>query len=314
MSGPPNPIPPARGNAATYDLRDVIPPYRESQGRNPPLSSREQVRIYEVEQMRKNAHDWLEVAYEEPFPLYHELHLLHPYPLEQQELAALSFKVRQWGWRAEQWFASIDGLDLSDWTQWTFMAGLHSSDLLRTDYAWDTSVPFRLPKGVPITEPDAATRQRWHPDATVEDVQDAAWHEMPIDMGGPANVALHGHLKDPGGRRGAALSRIRDYLALHTETIPDNPYDRSQWQHGARLKILQVAGTSGQVRLRPAFHPDVLSYTVGEPLSPPTRITALAADGAATVTQSLDEGGTTATLTITVTAGEIVRTYTVVAQ
>ena len=235
------------------------------------------------------ANDWLSTQFSEAFPHFHEMHLMHPNPVEARDLAQISLRVRKLGWRAAEWVATIEGLDRTNPTHYSWIRQLQAGrpKFIETTTAWDVSVPFRTPDGIPVTRPTLEQHEQWQPETNLWDVEDAAMHELELGMGGPASMFLHDLLTATGSLtvgtvnapgmvdREVNRARVVQYLN-HYRTIdlarnlPEDIYSPLHWGHDTRLKTLvltePVASGGTAIALTPEFDPETLNYTVSQPL------------------------------------------------
>ena len=274
-------------NDGLRDLRAEVPMWRN------PLTFTAERFDYDrgrvIAKLQEVANAWLACQFSDAFPNFHEMHLLHPNPVEARDLALISLRVRKIGWRAAEWKATFEGLDNTDHTHFAWILGhlIGRPKFLETTRAWDLSVPFRTPDGIPITRPSLEQHEQWQPETNLWDVEDAAMHELELGMGGPASMYLHdlltatgsltvGTVNAPGKTdREVNRARVVQYLN-HYRTIPlsrdlpEDIYSPLYWGHDARLKSLvltePVAVGSTVIALTPDFDPETLSYTTGQPL------------------------------------------------
>ena len=274
-------------NDRIQDLRAELPRWQR-----PPTATPDEFdawRVWFLKKLQEITNKWLACQFENAFPNFHELHLLHPNPVEARDLARISLRVRKIGWRAAEWKATLEGLDNTESVHYSWMLALYNGrpNFLETTRAWDVSVPFRTPDGIPITRPSLEQHEQWQPETNLWDVEDAAMHELEIGMGGPASMYLHdlltatgsltvGTVNAPGKTdREVNRARVVQYLN-HYRTIPlsrdlpEDIYSPLYWGHDARLKSLvltePVAVGSTVIALTPDFDPETLSYTTGQPL------------------------------------------------
>lgn len=265
----------------SLDLRTYVQPL---QNHGPAWrAARERQRVEALGSMQREINERLACEFADRFPHFHQMHLLHPSASEARDLARTSHQVRKLGWRGAQWMAAITGLDLTDERQagWV-VAWRNYPQFLRFDEAWEG--PFRVPSGIPITPPSDELHEQWQPDTSIWDVEDAAWHELELGMGGPATVELThdlavAHYNVP-HRSSDLFSRLQKWtqsatrvrVAMYLDywqridyndgTLPDDPYDPLHWGHDTRIRTLLVR-TADQtpIELTPAFDPEVLEYT-----------------------------------------------------
>ena len=273
-------------NDRIQDLRVGIPRWQRPLSFTAEIFEEDRAELLAKLQAVTNA--WLACQFTDAFPNFHELHLLHPNPVEARDLARISLRVRKLGWRAAEWKATIEGLDKTEQVQYSWLKGHLNGrpKFLETTRAWDVSIPFRTPSGIPITRPSLEQHEQWQPETNLWDVEDAAMHELELGMGGPASMYLHdlltaagsvtvGTVNSPGKTdREVARARVVSYLAhyrvLRSSELPEDIYSPLHWGHDARLKTLALAEpfTSGgaAIPLTPDFDPETLTYTVNRPL------------------------------------------------
>lgn len=209
----------------------------------------------------------------------HDRHA-HPDPARRIAQARADRAVRQLGWREALYRAALNACDpANNAGQWTWMSWFGWCSEGTPEY-WDLSKPFTLPTAIPRGTPTAEDRAEWMPETTLHEVEHAASLELELHMGGPASMLLHGQLTDPGQKRLRARATVETYLMRNRQQIPADPYDPNEWGHDARLRALSLQDISANrpVTFRPAFDPEVLEYTTGQPIAPPLGITATTMD------------------------------------
>ena len=260
-----------------HDLRDEIPgkhTHTEPEVTSEVIQWRNEYRQTGIlPKMREYITDRLEYIFDEIHPHFHEMHLIHPNPQEARDIAAISLKIRKMGWRAAQWLAVVEGLDMSINSHFYYM--LYADDFMRFDLAWDLTHEFRVPEGIPLTTPSNEQHEQWQPETNLWDVEDAARHELELSAGGLASLVLKNHLPEDNKERlaiEAAEHRVATCLQLYRSgkvTLPEDIYDPIYWGRDSRIKFLdlRVGRRVGEIiDLTPDWDPDVLSYTTTQPV------------------------------------------------
>ena len=228
-----------------------------------------------LEYMRNAITERLACVFADAHPHFHEMHLLHPNPVEARSLASLSLQVRKLGWIGAQWIATVEGLDNTDLKQYAWVFYIHDTRFLDYDEAWDTSRPFRTPEGIPITAPSSEQHEQWQPETNFWDVQDAARHELEINAGGLMTALLRSMWAEDNPNRmaaNAAVALVHSYLSYYlasTSPLPDDIYNPIYWGHDARMKTLKLAElqvNGNPIILTPEFDPEILEYSASQPL------------------------------------------------
>ena len=274
-------------NTRIRDLRAELPNWAIPQTFTTEIF--EEDRGWLLAKLQEVTNAWLACQFSDAFPNYHDLHLLHPNPIEARDLARISLRVRKLGWRAAEWKATFEGLDNTEYAHYSWIRGHLNGrpKFLETTRAWDVSVPFRTPDGIPITRPSLDQHEQWQPETNLCDVEDAALHELELGMGGPASMRLHdlltvtgsvtvGTVNAPGKTdREVARSRVANYLTYYralqrSSDLPDDIYSPLHWGHDARLKTLTLTepfeAGGGPISLTPEFDPETFTYTADRPL------------------------------------------------
>ena len=238
----------------------------------------ERIRQETLARMREDITAALAYVFADDFPHFHEMHLLHPNPVESAELARAAFRARRIGWRGAQWLATVEALELTkagdpNTFGRLWLRAVHYWRPLQYKQYWDIDTPHRVPSYVPIGTPSQEAHEQWQPETSLWDIEDAAAHELELGAGGWATYQLRDLWPSTDATRkavDAVRARVHRYLKhwKAATALPDNPYDPNHWGHDARLQELRIRefNEGREIRLRPRFHPDVLFYGTSQVL------------------------------------------------
>ena len=194
-------------------------------------------------------------------------------PELRREAAKIDRKIRKIGWHEELWKAMIKGLDLSVAPEWRYLLSMSFWGWAENDLAWKFDEPFKVPPAITPESPTKEIKDKWAPETTLWDIEDAAAYELEIGAGGRGTLNLYDMWSDTDARHlqvDKVRSLVHTYLSYHlarVDALPDDPYDPNEWGHDARIKNLVLHNFSRlPIVFTPSFDPDVLSYTVNEPL------------------------------------------------
>lgn len=288
------------------------------------LPDREQRRFKALSKFDVEGERRREAIFERELPYHHFARVLHPSPVERLRVARAAREVRRVGWRQAQWQATVRALDTANELHWRWLWSIGNWSWEKNDLAWLLDEAHRVPAGIPLGAPTAEDRNKWHPDTDLWDIEDAAAFELEIGAGGTATLLLRDMWPEDDPRRMAAVatvSRVHTYLSLHQarrDGLPDDPYDPVHWGHDARIKALALhepfSAGGAAIVLTPAFDPDVLEYTVDQPLAQ-AEVTAEFFDPLLTqrsdLTDQRNRGSTRLTLTVLAKDGTTSRVYTI---
>ena len=257
-------------------------------------------------------------------PHAHHSRMLHANAFEVWHLARAHWVIRKIGWRGAQWQATMRALDWeNNETHLKFLMGLALvADTHSDDRMWRFEA-HSVPEGVPLGTPTASDIQDWHPETTLWDLGDAAKHELFMYAGGEIFQFLYVNLAADDPRRRAveaARTRVELYLNYYynnRNNWPDDPYDPNNWGHDTRLKNFEMRELrfNGKIIvLEPSFDPDVLEYTVNQPLLNAVITITEFYDPLLTfannITTTTNRDSTVSTVTVRANDGTTTRTYT----
>lgn len=285
----------------------------------------EEIRDKLIEKTRRVAQTRRQEAFLAALPVGHfdDTKLLHTDPKHRAILAKAALYVRKVSWREAELISTFklfnkEGMEPSvdgAYRRFYWMSGMYLDDVhgIQSPFWWDTTNEHGLGENlapwISIGTPTEEDRLAWQPEPTIWDVEDAAFHELELHMGGMASMYLHGLLDDPEETRKDAGQRVALYLADNRRKIPKDPWDPNNWGHDARLKSLVMKNAQSEViPLSPEFDPDVLEYTVsGDTANSTTKPTPV--DTRATVVPA--HTASASTYTVTAKDGVTKRVYKV---
>lgn len=174
---------------------------------------------------------------------------------------------------------------------------------------FDYRVPFSVPDGIPMGTLTTEEQEHYLVPTPVWEVEMVAALELEEHCGGLATFLLHDQLPDPGQKRLKARATVETCLMVNRQTIPVDPWDTNLWGHDARLKSISVTDSGSPVTISPKFDPEVLVYTMNNPISG-SNIFYEVYNSLATANLEYATDFTSLTITVTAKDGVTKRVYT----
>lgn len=264
----------------------------------------------------------------------------HPVPkIRRTELMRRAHQLRFRG-RCTQLLRTVEALDLTNTRHKRWLA--HVTDYLRhrsslgsrvEDYTpghywsgsglgllevdghqiiegmFDYRVPFSVPDGIPVGTLTTEEQEHYLVPTPVWEVEMVAALELEEHCGGWATFLLHDQLPDPGQKRLKARATVETCLMVNRQNIPVDPWDTNLWGHDARLKSLSVTDSGSPVTISPKFDPEVLAYTMNNPISG-SNVFYQVYNSLATASLEYAADSTSLTITVTAKDGITKRVYT----